>query len=82
MIEKLKNLLEPEITKLGYILDNIKFESDTLEVVIDSNDGIVAEDCIKVTKAINPILDEEDLIKIAYVLDVCSKEKGSVEDGR
>lgn len=78
MIEQLKKILDPIIKELGYTLDSVKWENATLEVVIDSDKGILVDDCIKVTKAIDPILDREDLIKESYVLDVCSKEKGSV----
>ena len=47
-----------------------------LRVVIDKNGIIDLEDCITVSKLINPILDEADPIQEFYVLDVCSKEKG------
>ena len=38
------------------------------------------EDCVTVSNLINPILDEADPIEDNYILDVCSKEKGSEED--
>ena len=37
---------------------------------------------MKVNEIVNPILDEADPISESYVLDVCSKEKGSDEDGQ
>ena len=39
-------------------------------------------DCVKVNEIVNPILDEADPISESYVLDICSKEKGSDEDGQ
>ena len=47
-----------------------------LRVVIDKEGIIDVDDCVKVSKLINPILDEEDPIEENYILDVCSKEKG------
>jgi ribosome maturation factor RimP len=47
-----------------------------LRIIIDK-DGIVdVEDTVKVFHLINPILDENDPVNEAYILDVCSKEKG------
>ena len=50
----------------------------TIIVTIIDKDGIIdLDDCVKVSKIINPILDEKDFIEENYILDVCSKEKGS-----
>ena len=40
------------------------------------NIGIDIDDCICVTKLIDPMLDDIDYINDSYILDVCSKEKG------
>lgn len=48
-----------------------------LRVIIDKDGIIDLDDCVKVSKIINPILDEKDFIEENYILDVCSKEKGS-----
>ena len=79
MEEKIFELIESEIKSLDLILsnvlivleDNIKF----LRVVIDSKTYVTVNDCVKVTKLINPIIDESNLIKNSYILDVCSKER-------
>ena len=47
-----------------------------LRIVIDKNGIIDVEDCVTVTRIIDPILDEADYITDSYILDVCSKEKG------
>lgn len=77
---KIKELLSSTIEEAGYILDAITFEKEgksaVLTVVIDKKGVVTIDDCVAVTKLINPILDEEDPIEESYVLDVCSKEKG------
>lgn len=75
----LEFIKEP-VEQLGFRIDEIAYvmEGKTrfLRVVIDK-DGIVnLDDCVEVSKTINPLLDEKDLIKENYILDVCSKEKG------
>jgi len=83
MIEKkIRELLEGEIAKEGYILDSVNYGKDenginTLMLVIDKEGYININDCVRVNDIVNPILDETDPISESYVLDVCSKEKGS-----
>ena len=83
MIEKkIRDLLEGEILKEGYILDSINYGKDenginTLMLIIDKEGYININDCVKVNDIVNPILDEADTIEESYVLDICSKEKGS-----
>ena len=48
-----------------------------LRIVIDKQGFINVDDCVTVCNLINPILDEYDPIEENYMLDVCSKEKGS-----
>ncbi len=81
MEEKIKKLLEKPLIEAGFNIDEVTYQKEegvnTLRIVIDK-DGIVnLDDCILANKIINPILDEKDLISESYVLDVCSKEKGS-----
>lgn len=77
---KIKELLSFSIEEAGYILDEVTFlkegKNSVLTVVIDKNGMVTVDDCVEVTKLINPILDKEDPIEESYVLDVCSKEKG------
>ena len=82
---KIRLLLEDEINKAGFILDEVFYGMDegvnTLRLVIDKNGYININDCLKVNDIVNPILDREDPISESYVLDVCSKEKGDVTHG-
>lgn len=81
---KIKNLIEEVITSNGYILDEVVYEKEGniyfLRVVIDKEGIMDVEDCVTVSNLINPILDSEDPIEDNYILDVCSKEKGSEEN--
>lgn len=81
MEEKIRKLLEGPIEEAGYILDEVFYGKEdninTLRLVIDKSGYINVGDCVKVNEIVNPILDEEDPISESYVLDVCSKEKGS-----
>lgn len=78
--EKVRKLIEEIITDNNYILDNVEYvkEGSTmfLRVVIEKEGILDVEDCVTVSKLINPILDEADLIEDNYILDVCSKEEG------
>ena len=78
--KKIDDLIRPIIEDNNYILDKVEYVKEGsimfLRVSIDKNGVIDIDDCVNVTKLINPILDEKDLIEENYVLDVCSKEKG------
>ena len=84
MEEKIKNLIKDVIEENGYILDDVEYVKEGsiyfLRVIIDKVGIMDVEDCVNVSNLINPILDEEDPIEDNYILDVCSKEKGSEED--
>ena len=77
---KVKNLIEKSVNENGYILDEVLYVKEDgnyfLRVVIDKNGVIDVEDCVIVTRIIDPILDTVDYITDSYILDVCSKEKG------
>lgn len=70
------SLIENPIKELGYtkVYVNYVREQGTnyLRVLVDKNDTISLEDIVKVNDLISPILDEADLIKNNYVLDVTS----------
>ena len=78
---KVKELIEEPIKKLGYYLDSVEYVKEDgtyfLRVMIDKQGYIDVEDCINVTRLIDPMLVEADYITDSYILDVCSVEKGS-----
>lgn len=77
---KIRELIQDIINENGYMLDDVLYVKEDgmmfLRIVIDKEGVIDLEDCIKVTKLINPIIDKEDPIEENYIMDVCSKEKG------
>ena len=47
-------------------------------IVIDKDNGYVdVNDCVIVNNLLDPILDKIDFIEDSYIVDICSKEKGS-----
>ena len=74
---KVRDLIKESVEKEGYILDEVIYDGNYfLRVIIDKKGFIDIEDCIKVTRIVDPLLDTVDYIKDSYILDVCSKEKG------
>lgn len=74
--ETVREAVQPTIAELGYEIWDITYSKVGadyhLEITIDSPDGINIEDCEKVHRAIDPILDECDPIEGFYYLDVSS----------
>lgn len=81
IVKVVRPLIEPVIVEHGYRIDELIYEKEGslyfLRVIIDKDGIINIDDCVTVSKLINPILDEHDPISDNYILDVCSKEKGS-----
>ena len=70
-------LLTPVIVdEMGYILWDVEYVKEGseyyLRITIDSEEGIYIEDCERVHRAIDPILDEADPIENSYRLEVSS----------
>lgn len=82
MVEEIRKKIEPIITENNYKVDEVEYvkegSQNFLRVIIDKDGIIDVEDCVKVFRLIDPVLDEIDLIEESYILDVCSKEKGSI----
>ena len=74
--DKVQNLIEKEIEKIGYKLYDVQYAKEGkdyfLRVFIDNDKGIDLEDCEKVSNLINPMLDKDDFIKEQYFLEVSS----------
>jgi ribosome maturation factor RimP len=71
------DMLEPGIRSLGYELVGVEFQTGgkgggLLRVYIDSEAGISADDCQKVSYQISGVLDVEDPIPGHYTLEVSS----------
>lgn len=74
--DTVREAIAPTVTELGYSIWDItynKIGADYhLEITIDNEAGINIEDCEKVHRAIDPILDECDPIEGFYYLEVSS----------
>ncbi len=75
-LEQLQAMLAPVVEALGYQCWGVEFISQgkhsLLRVYIDSADGILVEDCEKVSRQISGVLDVEDPIASEYTLEVSS----------
>jgi len=74
--EAVRALVEPTASELGLILWDVEFVKEgarrILRVTIDSDEGVTIEDCERMHRAIDPLLDEADPIDTAYDLEVSS----------
>lgn len=75
-LEQLQGILGPVVEALGYQCWGIEFISQgkhsLLRIYIDHADGILVEDCEKVSRQISGVLDVEDPITSEYTLEVSS----------
>ena len=74
---QLGDMLEPGITSMGYELVGVEFQTGgksggLLRVYIDSEAGITADDCQKVSYQVSGVLDVEDPIPGHYTLEISS----------
>lgn len=75
-LEQLQALLSPVVEALGYQCWGIEFFSQgrhsLLRIYIDHENGILLEDCEKVSRQLSGVLDVEDPISVEYTLEVSS----------
>lgn len=80
ILENIRKLIEPEMKKLDIIVDSITWENinnqNNLCITLDRSIHLDIDAIVEATNIINPILDEADLIKEEYILDISSKERG------
>ena len=78
LIEKLRQALEGDIENLGYELVDLEFiggkDAKRLVFYIYSKEGITIDDCERVSGFLDERLDELDLIKNSYYLEVSSQD--------
>ncbi|MBQ9745183.1 MAG: ribosome maturation factor RimP [Clostridia bacterium] len=76
IVKKATEIAEPVARELGYTLWDVEYVKEGadwyLRYTIDSEEGIGIEDCEKMSRAIDPVLDEYDFIEDAYHLEVSS----------
>lgn len=78
LISRLKDEVEKDINELGYELVDIEFKTESgenyLRFYIYNEEGIVIDDCEKVSRFLDIKLDELDLINKQYYLEVSSPD--------
>ena len=78
LIEKLRQALEGDIENLGYELVDLEFiggkDAKRLIFYIYSKEGITIDNCERVSGFLDERLDELDLIKNSYYLEVSSQD--------
>lgn len=76
VVAAVRAAVTPVIVSLGYSVWDIEYVKEGAErylrVTIDAQAGITIDDCEKVHRAIDPVLDELDPIEEAYHLEVSS----------
>lgn len=76
MQTRLENLLGPVITSLGCELWGLDYRAQgkksLLRIYIDKPNGVVLEDCERVSRQVASVLDVEDPISGEYTLEVSS----------
>ena len=74
--ERCVSLIEPVIKDGGYDLWDIEYVKEGqdmyLRVYVDKDGGINIDDCVNISRSFEKLLDEEDFIKDAYILEVSS----------
>ena len=74
--EKIEELVTKPITDLGYRVYDVMYvkegKDNFLRIFIDNDKGISLDDCEKVNDVITDMLDEADLIKDQYFLEISS----------
>jgi len=72
----LDNLVKNTVEGLGFILWGYEYrprsESALLRIFIEKEGGISIEDCSKVSRQIGAVMDVENIIPVAYILEVSS----------
>ena len=78
--EQVRGIVEEAINNENFRLDSVVYEKEGNSYFFCfffDKDGIVdVNDTVKIFHIVSKLLDKEDPIKDAYILDVSSKEKG------
>ena len=76
IVSALYPMIEETANELGYSIWDLEYVKEGTEwylrITIDSEDGIGIDDCEKMSRAVDPKLDEVNLIEDAYHLEVSS----------
>ena len=81
MDTKVRSLIEKPLNEINIKLCDVEYVKEGsmyfLRVIIDKEPFVDVDTCVLASEVINPLIDTlEDEFDEAYVLDVCSLEKG------
>ena len=76
MQDKLNEIVKNTVEGLGFELWGYEYrphtESALLRIFIEKEQGITVDDCAQVSRQIGAVLDVENIIPVAYILEVSS----------
>ena len=71
-----RDLVSPVADSLCYMLWDVEYVKEgadmILRITIDKPEGVDIEDCEKMARAVDPIIDEADPIEVSYKMEVSS----------
>ena len=71
-----EEIARPIVEENGCSLWDVEYVREAgswyLRIYIDKDDGVSINDCEIISKAIDPVLDEQDFIPDSYIFEVCS----------
>ncbi|MCL2569729.1 MAG: ribosome maturation factor RimP [Firmicutes bacterium] len=74
--QKVRELCQQTVENMGYELYDVTYKKESdgmnLTLLIDCPNGIVIDDCERVSLAIEPIIDDANVIEDGYNLNVAS----------
>ena len=74
--QRVEELVKGTVEELGFELCDVEYQKEygswVLTLYIDRAEGVSIDDCERVSKAVDPVLDEADPIEQAYYLSVSS----------
>ena len=74
--DRVKALVEPAIQSLGRRRWDVRYLKEGadwyLRIYIDNDEGVNIDDCTNASRLVDPMLDEADIIRTSYYLEVCS----------
>ena len=80
ILEEIRNNIEEPMKKMDIIVDSVLWEKEGnyyyLKIFLDKINGLDLDTIVEATNIINPIIDDLNLIKEEYILDISSKERG------
>lgn len=75
-LQALQALIEPIVQEQGLELVDVQYQKEGknwfLRIFIDNADGISHKECTGVSEALDPVLEEQEIITESYILEVSS----------